>query len=480
MAKTKLRRRALLTGGAVTLGAGLLGARWWKGYPDLLTADSAARTDAELFERGLIGVERSGWTMPQGVAHAYPELTGDLATDVLVIGAGLAGSSLALHLAEAGVAVTVLEARQPGWGASGRNAGHVLPILRDPGVFASFPDQGKAFLEAFRAHHTLPYDLQARHGFDADAMQSGYLNVAANAEAIAKFRKQTAWMERQGLLSVAEIGGEDLHRATGSKIWERALNYVEGGRVNPYRLTNGMAAKAAALGAKVHGQSPAETITRNGARWTVRTAKGSVTADRVVFCTNAYPTGIVPEFTKAFYPLTAYALTTKPLPADARAAIMPGRQTLAQVPIDLNPLVRDGGDRLILSSIPTVSSPENAAWHFANQLDWLHRAWPQTRGMKIELEAYWTGRVAMRDHQFPGVFELQPGLFGLMYFNAWGNVLAPLMGKLMAEGLTADRIDALPFPIEKPLAVSNQGKMDRIIRHVMIPSARTGQRIGFL
>lgn len=480
MAQTKLRRRALLTGGAVTLGAGLLGARWWKGYPDLLTADAAAQNEADLFERGLIAVERSGWTRPPAVIPAYPELTGDLTTDVLVIGAGLAGSSLALHLAEAGVAVTVLEARQPGWGASGRNAGHVLPTLRDPGVFASFPDRGKAFLEAFRAHHTLPYDLQARHGFAADAVRSGYLNVAADADGIRTFRAQTAWMEQQGLLSVVEIGGEDLHRATGSKAWDRALNYVDGGRVNPYRLTNGMAATAARLGARIYGQSPALAIAGNGGRWTVRTAKGSVTADRVVFCTNAYPGGIVPEFTAAFYPLTAYALTTEPLPDDARAAIMPGGQTLAQVPIDLNPLVRDEQDRLILSSIPTVSSPADARWHFANQLDWLHRTWPETRGMKIELQAYWTGRVAMRDRQFPGVFELQPGLFGLMYFNAWGNVMAPLMGKLLAEGLAADRPDTLPFPIEKPLAVSNPGKMDRIIRHVMIPAARTGQRIGLL
>ena len=54
------------------------------------------------------------------------------------------------------------------------------------------------------------------------------------------------------------------------------------------------------------------------------------------------------------------------------------------------------------------------------------------------------------------------------------------MGKLLAEGLAADRPDTLPFPIEKPLAVSNPGKMDRIIRHVMIPAARTGQRIGLL
>ncbi|HOB15213.1 MAG TPA: FAD-binding oxidoreductase, partial [Novosphingobium sp.] len=221
-------------------------------------------------------------------------------------------------------------------------------------------------------------------------------------------------------------------------------------------------------------------IDQAGSRWTVRTPRGSVTAERVVFCTNAYPTDVVPEFATAFYPLTAYALTTRTLPDEAKALIMPGRQTLSQLPLDINPLVRDRHDRLILSSIPTVSSPEDAVWHFRNQLAWLHHAWPETKAMKIELEAYWTGRVAMRDREFPGVFQPRAGIYGLMYFNAWGNLMAPLMGKLLARGLAADRTDALPFPIEKPLAVSNQGKMDRIIRHLLIPAARTAQNLGVL
>ena len=65
-----------------------------------------------------------------------------------------------------------------------------------------------------------------------------------------------------------------------------------------------------------------------------------------------------------------------------------------------------------------------------------------------------------------------------MYFNAWGNVMAPLMGKLFAEGLAGGDLAALPFPLEKPAAVSNIGKQDRIIRHVMIPAARQAQRWG--
>jgi glycine/D-amino acid oxidase-like deaminating enzyme len=477
----RLNRRNLLLGTGALAAAGAVGGwRWWNGYGNLQAADRAATSLDAQFEQGLIGIERSGWTRPEGLAAAWPALSGDIDCDVVVVGGGLAGTSLALHLAEAGVAVALIEARQPGWGASGRNAGHVLPILRDRSVFDAFPDQGRAFLDAFREHRGLPFALAERLGVGADVVRSGYLNVAESREAMEKFRAQTAWMEQAGLLKVAETGGEDLYKRTGSHLWTHALDFVEGGRTNPYRLTNAMAAGAAAKGARLFGNSPATGIEQDSQRWRVRTPQGSVRAARAVFCTNAYATDVVPEFARAFYPLTAYALTTQPLPAEARGVVNPGGAALSQVPLDLNPLVRDRHDRLILSSIPKVGGAADARWHFANQLEWLHRAWPETKGLKIELESYWTGRVAFRDREFPGVFEPRPGLFGLMYFNAWGNLMAPLLGKLLAEGLAADRTHALPFPIERPAAVSNQGRMDRIIRHLLIPAARTGQGLGLI
>ena len=123
-------------------------------------------------------------------------------------------------------------------------------------------------------------------------------------------------------------------------------------------------------GAKVFANSPAISFEPDAKRWKVRTEKGSVSADRIVFCTNAYPGKIAPEFTNNFYPLTAYGLTTQPMSDEIAGAIMPGKQTLAQVPVDLNPLVKDRHNRLILSSIPSVASPENANWHFENQMKW--------------------------------------------------------------------------------------------------------------
>lgn len=439
-------------------------------------AEESLTRDA--YERGALPVETSGWTKPQGVGPRYPRLAATIDADVVIVGAGLAGSSLALHLAEAGVKVVVLEARQPGWGASGRNAGHVLPMLKDLKVFEAFSDGGRRFLEAFRDHHTIPFDLAAKHGIDCDAVRSGYLHGMTGRRTFEKFLADSAWIEEMRMQKVISLGGAEMHAATGSSRYPYGVLYENGGRVNPYLFTNGMIAAAVRHGAIVHGDSEALSIERVGDRWTIRTRGGEVRADRAVFCTAAYPTGIVPEFTGSFYPLTAYAMTiTSPANLDF---IMPGGATFAQHPIDLNPLVRDRHGRLVLSSIPRAAASDAAESYFRVHIDWLHRTWPQTRDVKLELESYWTGRVAMRDREFPGVFEVQPGLFGLMYFNAWGNVMAPLMGKLFAEGLIRDAMAALPFPIERPEPVAFPQKQEMLIRRLLIPAARLAQKLHLI
>lgn len=401
-----------------------------------------------------------------------------LDTDCLVVGAGLAGSSVALHLARQGVAVAVLEARQPGWGASGRNAGHVLPTLRDLSVFESFPDQGRRFLALFDEWHGLPFQLAREYAIDCDARQSGYLNAMQTPKQLQRFK--TAMRHWQGRQEIHEVGGAQMQAMTGSTRYPHGLLYASGGRINPYLFSNGLIAAAAGLGARIFGDSEALSIQPVGQRWKVTTAQGEVTAARVVFCTNAYPTQIVPEFTNCYYPLTAYAISTAPLPAPLREIIMPGGQTLAQVPMDLHPLVIDEQHRLITASIPSPWRVRDAAWHFRQHLRWIQRTWPQAREFPIQLQAYWTGRVAMRAEQFPGIYEVQPGLYGLMHFNAWGNVMAPLLGKLLGEALATDTMASLPFPVTRPAAVGFAGKHDWLVRKTMIPLARLAQRVGVI
>ena len=168
------------------------------------------------FDRGEVPISASGWTKPQGLAPNWPALTEAVSTDIVVIGAGLAGSSLALHLAEAGISVTVLEARQPGWGASGRNAGHVLPILRDMRVFRRFPDEGRRFLELFREHHAIPFDLAARYAIDCDAVRSGYINGMKTRRAFNGFLREFSYLEEHDLQKLIRISSDEMKARTGS------------------------------------------------------------------------------------------------------------------------------------------------------------------------------------------------------------------------------------------------------------------------
>ncbi|RLQ20178.1 FAD-dependent oxidoreductase [Seongchinamella sediminis] len=478
---TGIRRRSCVKAGllGVTGGALLSGCESDDGatpaHPGAAWQVPAQREDQ--FEQGMSPLEGSGW-VPE-VAR-YPALAQSIEADVCVIGAGLAGSSLGLHLARAGLAVAVLEARQPGWGASGRNAGHVLPTLRSRSVFQRFPDGGRAFLEAFREHHTIPFDLAREYAIDCDAIRSGYLHATQREGTFEELKQRSRfWRQLQGQ-AVDWLGAVEMREMTGSDYYAHGVLYRDGGRVNPYLFTNGLIRAAIGHGARVFGDSAALRLQAEGRRWRVSTQAGSVIAGRVVLCTNAYPGPIEPRVRDNFYPLTAYGITTEPLPEALAEQIMPGGATLAQEPVDLHPFLIDRHRRIVVSSLPTTTRPADGDWHFAQHLRWIHRTWPATREANIRLQHYWTGRVALRDEEFPGVFELHPGVYGLMHFNAWGNVMAPLMGKLLAEGLASERLDTLPFPLSRPQAVGNPRKQHLIIRRLLIPAARLAQRMGML
>lgn len=444
-------------------------------------ASSHINHDDAQYDQGEVPITESGWTRTLGEGVAFETLRNDLSTDVLVIGAGLAGSSLALHLAEVGIDTVVLEARQPGWGASGRNAGHVLPLLRDMSVFNTFADEGKAFFELFKEHHTLPFAIAKKYNIDCDAVQSGYLNAMTSQRAFDKFKQAAAPSAHTLGQTLVDIDAATMRDMTGSDYYTHGLLYPSGGRINPYLFTRGMINAAVAHGAKVFGDSPAARVSARGKRWQVHLENGhSVTCEKLVFCTNAHSTSVMPSLQQSCYPVTAYALSTRPLSADLLAKVMPSRATLAQAPLDLNPFIVDGHNRIITASIPSRSRPADANWHFQHHLKWIHRTWPETRNAQIELETYWTGRVAMRDREFPGMYQLEDGIYGLMHFNAWGNVMAPLMARSLAQALRIDRLEDMPFPVVPPDAVVRPGKQEFLIRRVMIPAARLAQKVGII
>lgn len=442
-------------------------------------AARASLLDRSAYESGTVSIASSGWVPETPVRH-YPPLEGELAADVVVIGAGLAGSSLALHLAERGAAVAVLEAAQPGSGASGRNAGHVQPFLEDIDALRDWPDQGKAFLEFFMQHRDIVFDLSRKYGIAADAVRSGMVEAAHKEQAAFK-KRANAWQSRG--YDVDVVGGNELRELLGTNAYHHGLHWREGGRVNPYLFTNGMVAAAAGLGAKIYGNSSVLTCERNGSRWQVTTPNGRVIAERVLVCTNGHTgNSFFPDLARTQYPLVACGLATKPLPQAVLDSVNPARVALTQVPLALYPLVIDERNRLVTATIPSPGRAHSADTYFAYFLRYLHRTFPQTRDADIQLGAYWTGMTANSSHvyhqDYPKIYQVADGVMALMNLGTWGNLMGPQLGMHLAQAVMDDRLQDLVLPVEAPASVKFPWLFELKTRRVMMPIARIADFFG--
>lgn len=439
-------------------------------------APTAMRAD---YEAGVVDIAHSGWP-PQERLNAYAPLSGDIDADVVVIGAGLAGASLSLHLAERGVGVVTLEARQPGNGASGRNAGHVQTFLDDLAPLQAWGDAATRFVEYFIEHRNIVFDLCAKHGIDGDAAKCGMVEAALRPQR-ALARKAAQW--KAFGYDVDVVSTPALRTLLGTECYHYGLHWREGGRVNPYLFTNGMVATAARLGAKVYGDSPVLACHREGQRWRVRTAMGSVLAQRVVVCTNDHAGNpFFPDLAQTQYPLVACAMATRPLPASLLDRINPARVAITQFPTGLYPMVVDGRNRLITATIPRPGGAHDAQTYFGKFLRHLHRIHPQTRDVPIEMEAYWTGMTANSSSvyhaDFPKLYRVDDGVLALMNLGTWGNVMGPLLGMSLAHALASHQLDACVLPVEKPQHVRFPRLFEFKTRHLMIPVARLIDRLN--
>lgn len=436
---------------------------------------------ASLYETASVPVDRSVWTLDH-TPPAHPPLMGDLEADIVVVGAGVVGASLSLHLAERGINTVVIDAAQPADAASGRNAGHVQPFLLSVDPLADLPGKGRPFLDCLIEHRNIVFDLCQRHGIDADQVQGGLLEVARKpSAALESTAKQWAGLG----LDVEILGADRLRPLVGTDRYSFGTIWRNGGSVNPFLLTNGMVQAAAGLGARVYGDSPVRACERQGGRWKVRTASGSVLADRVVLCTNGHVgADFFADLQRTQFPLLACGLATRPLPQSFLDVVNPKRIAMSQHPAGLYPMVVDRKGRLISATIPGVGRAHRSDLHFQYFLRHLHRVYPESRDVRIELETYWTGMThnssAIYEKAYPKFYRVDEGVFALMNFGSWGNHLGPMMGMDVARALAADRPDSATLGCERPEQVRFSGSFSTKLRRFLIPSARLADRFGLV
>jgi glycine/D-amino acid oxidase-like deaminating enzyme len=384
----------------------------------------------------------------QDTAEAAAEtapLQADVRADVLVVGGGVTGLSTALHLAERGVKVTVLEAEEPGWGASGRNGGQVNPGLKpDPDtVERDFgADLGSRMNAYAGAAPAFVFELIKRHAIRCEARQNGTLRAAIRSGHAAKVQATFGQLLRRGA-PVELLDRAAAAQFTGTRRYQAALLDRRGGDLNPLSFARGLARAALSAGASVHGNSRVLDLTPSGTGWRARTGTGRVSAANVVLATNGYTDALWPRLRRSVVPLFGAMAATEVLPDSIARAVMPGRCVLYESGAVTVYYRVDAGQRLLIGGRGPMREIHATA-ALAHLLAYARELWPalaQTRWTHA-----WGGRLAMTQDHYPHVHEPAPGVLACLGYNGRGVALGTAMGAQLANRVI-DRAARFDMPI---------------------------------
>jgi len=390
-----------------------------------------------------------------------PPLEEDARADVIVVGGGFTGLSAALHLADKGAKVLVLEAESPGWGASGRNGGQVNPGLKhDPDVVeANFgTDLGRRMNALAGAAPALVFNLVRRHAIVCDARQNGTLRAAVGARHAALVRASFHQLQRRDA-PVELLEGAALIHATGTDRYHAALFDRRGGDLNPLSYARGLARAAMAGGATVCGQSRALRIQRAGPQWQVATERGTASAAHVVLATNGYTDDLWPGLRRTIVPVFGAIAATAPLPEELAREVLPGRSVLYESGAITVYYRLDGAQRLIIGGRGPMWEIDSPA-AIPHIVAYAAKLWPGMRD--VRWTHGWGGRLAMTRDAYPHVHEPMQGLSIALGYNGRGVAMATTMGAVLATRILDPKaqidmpvtgIQQIPLHTLWPLAV---------------------------
>lgn len=378
-----------------------------------------------------------------------PILAGPRDADVAIVGAGFAGLSTALTLAEQGSSVVVLEAGEIGDAASGRNGGQVIAGLRhfpEELVETYGRDRGRRLYEFGARTADDAFALIARHRLDCEAAQEGWINVTDAPSGLDMVRRRVAAWRAHGA-PARELSRAELRELIGTDAYLGGWIDPRGGTVQPLSLVRELARAARGAGAEVFVHSRVVDIARAGRDWRVSTGAGSIVARRVLLATNALTGPLNPPLARSFLPVWSYQIATGPLP-DAITPIRTGA-AISDSRRVLRYFRRDRQGRVIVGGKGTSGGPKGPGSFNLQRLT-LARLYPALASM--EPTYYWGGQVSVTIDRLPRFFVLDDGLFATLACNGKGVAWNLALGPVLAAALSGVDPDSLPLPPARPPA----------------------------
>lgn len=369
-------------------------------------------------------------------------LVGATRADVCIVGGGVTGCSAALHLAERGYRVVLLEAGEIGYGASGRSGGQILPGLGtglDVIEKALGRERARDIWEMSRESVRLTAHLIQKHQIPCD-LSWGYLHAAVKPRHVRELHAYQETMARDyGYSALSFLEGSALREHVVTNAYPAALHDAEGGHLHPLNYTLGLARAAQRAGAIIHEHSSVTDVIR-GQPARVETAYGHVNADFVIMAANAYIGGVVPELSGRIMRAANYIVATEPLSEAQAARVLPRNDALsdANFVLDYYRLSRDR--RLLYGGEVSYNGREPRALK-ARMDAKIASLFPILRGVKIDYR--WGGDVAITLNRAPDFGRLDNNIYYAHGYSGHGMSLAGLAGQLLSEAVSghAERFD---------------------------------------
>ena len=373
---------------------------------------------------------------------AREPLRGEVRADVAVLGGGIAGCSAALHLAQRGYRVVLLEARAVGYGASGRSGGQT--------IFGLAVGQPKLAREVGRENALRLFDLSIEaldltqslirdHAIDCD-YHSNHAHVAVKPRHVQELEEWSRELrDEYGYASARFLNDDELQDQVRSPRYLAGLLDTRSGHLQPLKYTQGLARAAEAAGARIHENSEVLRY-EDGAEVRVHTAHGTVRCAHLVLCGNAYIGAVAPSLARRILGVGTYIIATQPLGEERARSLLPQHAAVADINWILDYFRRSRDHRLLFGGRVSYSSvqPPRLAESMRQRMV---RVFPSLADIKV---AYaWGGYLDITMTRAPNFGRLAPNVYYLQGFSGHGLALAGLAGKLASEAIagTAERFD---------------------------------------